>query len=88
MVFRLVGYLHVQVLTYIGVYSTGNVVLKNGKKLENRKFPKFLNFLAGFLKFCLRQGFPKKNWPGSVLGRKLFLFFSVRLSMKFVWTII
>ena len=48
MVFRLVGYLHVQVLIYIGVYSTGNVVLKNGKKLENRKFPKFLNFLADF----------------------------------------
>ena len=55
--------------------------LRNFSQIPN-KF-RIFEIFSEFLKNFLRHRFPKINWPGNVLGRKLFVFFSVRLSMKF-----
>ena len=43
-----------------------------------KKF-EFFEICSGFVKNFLRYRFPKKIWPGNVLGETLFVFFSVRL---------
>ena len=53
-------------------------LLKSYGRFILTKFEIFAIF-SGFLKNILRHRFPKKNWPGSVLGETLFVFFSVRL---------
>ena len=61
MVFRLVGYLHVQVLTYIGVYSTGNVVLKNGKKIGKSKISQIFEFFGWIFENLSKTRVPKNK---------------------------
>jgi hypothetical protein len=59
-------------------------------KLEHPVLAVLAPFFGHFpllLKKFLRHRFPKKNWPSNVLGRKLFLFFSMRLNMKKFWTL-
>ena len=51
-----------------------------------KKF-EFFEICSGFVKNFLRYRFPKKIWPGNVLGETLFVFFSVRLRNEIVLTL-
>ena len=47
----------------------------------------FFEICSGFVKNFLRYRLPKKIWPGNVLGKTLFVFFSVRLRNEIALTL-